>query len=50
MKDLLRVLIIDDDEVDRMAIRCAPRVTSFLVDFTEAVNAKNAIAILKQVK
>lgn len=49
MKVPLRVLIIDDDEVDRMAVRRALRVTGSILDFTEAVDAKSAIAILESV-
>jgi two-component system, sensor histidine kinase and response regulator len=46
MKAPLRVLIIDDDEVDRMAVQRALRSTGSIVDFTEAADAKSAIAIL----
>jgi two-component system, sensor histidine kinase and response regulator len=46
MKSPLRVLIIDDDEVDRMAVRRALKATGSIVDFTEAVDAKSAIALL----
>jgi len=50
MKVPLRVLIVDDDEVDRMAVRRALRVTGSMLDFTEAVDAKSAIAILTSVE
>ncbi len=48
MKAPLRVLIIDDDQVDRMAVRRALKITGSLVDFTEAVDAESAIAILTE--
>lgn len=46
MKASLQVLIIDDDEVDRMVVQRALRSTGSIVDFTEAADAKSAIAIL----
>lgn len=50
MQSPLRILIIDDDEVDRIAVRRALRVTGSVVDFTEAIDAKSAIAVLTQIK
>jgi two-component system, sensor histidine kinase and response regulator len=49
MKAPLRILIIDDDEVDRIAVRRALRITGSILDFTEAIDAKSAIAILESV-
>jgi two-component system, sensor histidine kinase and response regulator len=47
MKVPLRILIIDDDAVDRTAVRRALRVSGSILDFTEAVDAKSAIALLE---
>ncbi len=46
MKAPFRVLIIDDDEVDRIKVRRALRSTGSTVDFADAADAKSAIAIL----
>jgi signal transduction histidine kinase len=46
MDELLNVLIVDDDEVDRMAVRRALNRSGMEIFFTEAENFAAAIAIL----
>ncbi|MEO0646269.1 MAG: ATP-binding protein [Cyanobacteria bacterium J06650_10] len=43
LKDPLKILIIDDDEVDRMALKRALKATSFTLVVTEAVDADTAL-------
>ncbi|MBW4550280.1 MAG: response regulator [Aphanocapsa sp. GSE-SYN-MK-11-07L] len=47
MDELLQVLIVDDDQVDRMAVRRALNQSGMQISFTEAENFTNAIAILE---
>lgn len=44
--NLLKILIVDDDEVDRMAVRRALKGTTLNVSLTEAANAEEAIDII----
>lgn len=46
LKNVLRVLIIDDDEVDRMALQRALKRTSFNAAFSEAVDANGALDLM----
>ncbi|MEL6902699.1 MAG: response regulator, partial [Cyanobacteria bacterium J06606_4] len=46
MKNTLRVLVIDDDEVDRMALQRALKKTSFNAVFSEAVDASGALELM----
>jgi two-component system, sensor histidine kinase and response regulator len=46
MEDLLKILIVDDDEVDRMAVRRALMVSGLQVELTEACSYAEAIATL----
>lgn len=48
MSEKLRILVIDDDEVDRLAIRRHLSKTSLQVDITEAENAATAKEYLSQ--
>jgi signal transduction histidine kinase len=47
MEDTLRVLIVDDDEVDRMAVRRALKKASLSMELFEAVNYAESIDLLK---
>jgi signal transduction histidine kinase len=47
MEDTLRVLIVDDDEVDRMAVRRALKKASLSMELSEAMNYADSIALLK---
>lgn len=47
MKKLLKILLVDDDEIDRMAVRRAFKKAELELDLIEAEDAKTAIAILK---
>jgi signal transduction histidine kinase len=47
MDELLKVLIVDDDEVDRMAIRRALNKAGMEISFTEAESFAEAIALLE---
>ncbi|MGB3493036.1 MAG: ATP-binding protein [Elainellaceae cyanobacterium] len=47
MDDLLRVLIVDDDEADRMAIRRTLRPSSLPLTIEEATDAASAIAMIQ---
>ena len=41
------ILLVDDDEVDRMMVRRTLKKANFLASLTEAKNGKEAIAELK---
>ena len=44
------ILLVDDDEVDRMTVKRAFQKANFSVNVTEAINGKEAIAILQTYK
>lgn len=44
----LRVLVVDDDDVDRMAVRRALKATGLEASVTEAENAEAALALLEK--
>jgi signal transduction histidine kinase len=48
MDETLRILIVDDDEVDRMAVRRALRAAGVQTELSEANNCATAIAILQR--
>ncbi|MEB3279190.1 MAG: ATP-binding protein [Lyngbya sp.] len=48
MEELLNILIVDDDEVDRMAVQRSLRQVGVKLAVTEAPDCDNAIAILKK--
>ena len=47
MESLLKILLIDDDQVDRMAVRRALKKAGLEVELVEATDAQTAIATLK---
>ena len=47
LQDSLEILIIDDDEVDRMALKRALKATSFTPIIAEAVDADTALSKIK---
>ncbi len=47
MDELLKILIVDDDEVDRMAVRRALNQAGMQICFTEAENFTTAIATIE---
>jgi signal transduction histidine kinase len=49
MEDIIKILVVDDDEVDRMAVRRALTKAGFRLEVVEAENCAEAIAILEQV-
>lgn len=44
------ILLVDDDEVDRMTVKRAFKKANFSVELTEAINGEQAIAILQAAK
>lgn len=48
MDDLLKILVIDDDEIDRMAVRRSLIKAGFHVHIVEAENCSEAIAYLQE--
>ncbi len=48
MQEILRILIVDDDEVDRLAIRRALKTAAATIEISEAQDSKTAIAMLKE--
>jgi signal transduction histidine kinase len=50
MEESLKILVIDDDEVDRMAVRRGLAKTGIKGEISEASDSATGIAILKQVK
>jgi signal transduction histidine kinase len=48
MEETLKILVVDDDEVDRLAVRRALKSAGFSVDLMEAWNYATAIATLKE--
>ena len=46
MSETLKILVVDDDEVDRMAVRRSLGKASINAEVTEAMDAREAIAIL----
>lgn len=47
MEETLKILVVDDDEVDRLAVRRALTKAGVRMELSEAVNGNDAIAILK---
>lgn len=47
MEELLKILLIDDDEADRMAVRRALKKADLTIELVEAEDARTAIAILQ---
>jgi signal transduction histidine kinase len=47
MEEIYRVLVVDDDEVDRMAVRRALKTAGVQTDLTEATTSAEAIATLQ---
>lgn len=50
MSDVLQLLLIDDDEVDRMAVRRALEASGLAFEMEEAVAGKMAVTLLQQQK
>jgi len=50
MRQILKVLVVDDDPVERMAVCQCLRVTDNLLEICEASDGVGAIAILQQEK
>ncbi|MEB3360098.1 MAG: ATP-binding protein [Synechococcales bacterium] len=48
MDETLTILVVDDDEVDRMTVRRSFRQANLTIDLSEASDYANAIAILQQ--
>lgn len=48
MEEIFKVLVVDDDEVDRMAVKRALRIASVQVELSEASSCASAIAALQQ--
>ncbi len=46
MEEKLKVLVVDDDEVDRMAVRRAFQAANVRVELVEATDCRSAIAVL----
>lgn len=47
MEEILKILVVDDDDVDRMAVRRALKTAGVVMALSEAVDCKNTIAELK---
>ncbi len=50
MEETLRILVVDDDEVDRMAVRRSLNAAGLKIDLTEAWDYTSAIATLQAAK
>ncbi len=50
MDTVLRVLVVDDDEIDRMAVRRALKASGIDVSVAEANNADSAIRHLEEAR
>ncbi|HEY9748746.1 MAG TPA: PAS domain S-box protein, partial [Allocoleopsis sp.] len=48
MKEILKILVVDDDEVDRIAVRRALRAAGLSLELSEVGSYKEAIALLQQ--
>ena len=48
LQDSLEILVIDDDEVDRMALKRALKATSFTLAVTEAIDAETALSKISE--
>ncbi|MBW4633971.1 MAG: response regulator [Iphinoe sp. HA4291-MV1] len=48
MEEKLRILVVDDDEVDRLAVRRALTKASIEMELAEVGDGKNAIALLSE--
>ena len=48
MKELVKILVVDDDEVDRMAVRRALKAAGVQMELSEAEDCAEAIAALQQ--
>ncbi|MFQ4144331.1 hybrid sensor histidine kinase/response regulator [Chlorogloeopsis sp. ULAP02] len=48
MEETLNILVVDDDEVDRMTVRRALKTAGVKVEIIEAANCRDAIAALSQ--
>jgi signal transduction histidine kinase len=46
MEEKLKVLVVDDDEVERMAVRRAFQAANFTIELVEVTNCRSAIAVL----
>jgi CheY-like chemotaxis protein len=46
MEEILKILIVDDDEVDRMAVRRSLKTAGIKMEVVEAINCQEAIASL----
>ncbi|MEA5515541.1 ATP-binding protein [Nodularia sp. UHCC 0506] len=47
MKETLRILVVDDNEVDRMAVRRALTQADVCIELSEVTNGRNALATLR---
>ncbi|OKH18386.1 hybrid sensor histidine kinase/response regulator [Hydrococcus rivularis NIES-593] len=47
MEDILKILVVDDDRVDRLAVRRSLQKAGIRVELSEASDARNAIALLQ---
>ena len=48
MEELVKILVVDDDEVDRMAVRRALKAAGVQMELSEAEDCAEAIAALQQ--
>jgi PAS domain S-box-containing protein len=48
MDDVLKILVVDDDDIDRMAVRRALRAAPWKVEVSEARDAAEAVTLLKE--
>ncbi|MCL6749502.1 response regulator [Nostoc sp. CCCryo 231-06] len=46
MEDTLKILVVDDDEVDRMAVRCALTKAGIQMELSEVADGNDALSIL----
>ncbi|BBD68351.1 response regulator receiver sensor signal transduction histidine kinase [Nostoc commune NIES-4072] len=46
MEDTLKILVVDDDEVDRIAVRCALTKAGIQMELSEVADGNNAFSIL----
>ncbi len=48
MEETVKILVVDDDEVDRMAVKRSLKSAGIVMEWTEATECESAIALLQQ--
>jgi DNA-binding response OmpR family regulator len=48
MEEIIKILVVEDDEVDRMAVRRALKTAGLSVEMIAAIDCKSAISTLNE--